>query len=134
MAESEEEVRASLVAQMVKNPLECGRPEFSPCDGKIPWRRARQPTLIFLPGNSPWTEEPDRLESMGLQRVGHNSVLKHSTEGVNLHFFHLSNCLLLFDCCSVAQSCPTLCDPINCSIPGFPVLQHLLELAQTHIH
>ena len=31
----------------------------------------------------------------------------------------------------VTQSCPTLCDPMDCSTPGFPVLQHLLELAQT---
>ena len=37
-------------------------------------------------------------------------------------------------CCSVAQSCPTLCDPIHFSIPGFPVLHHLLEIAQTHVH
>ena len=34
-------------------------------------------------------------------------------------------------CCSVTQSCPTLCDPTDCSTPGFPVLHHLLELAQT---
>ena len=34
----------------------------------------------------------------------------------------------------VAQSCSTLCDPMNCSMPGFPVLHHLPELAQTHIH
>ena len=37
-------------------------------------------------------------------------------------------------CFSVAQSCPTLCDPIDCSTPGFPVLHHLLELGQTHVH
>ena len=30
--------------------------------------------------------------------------------------------------CSVAQSCLTLCDPMDCSMPGFPVLHHLLEL------
>ena len=35
---------------------------------------------------------------------------------------------------SVAQSCPTLCDSMNCSTPGFPVLYQLLELAQTHVH
>ena len=35
---------------------------------------------------------------------------------------------------SVAQSCPTLCDPMDCSTPGFPVHHQLLELAQTHIH
>ena len=37
-------------------------------------------------------------------------------------------------CCSVAKSCPTLCDPTDCRMPGLPVLHHLLELAQTHVH
>ena len=37
--------------------------------------------------------------------------------------------LLLF-----SQSCLTLCDPMDYSTPGFPVLHHLLELAQTHVH
>ena len=43
---------------------------------------------------------------------------------------------LLVGCCSfsVAQSCPTLWKPIDCSTPGFPVLHHLTELAQTHVH
>ena len=36
-------------------------------------------------------------------------------------------------CCSVAQSCPTLCSPMDCNTPGFPVLHHLLEFAQTHV-
>ena len=36
--------------------------------------------------------------------------------------------------CSVAKSCPTLCNPMDCSMPGFLVLHHLLELAQTHVH
>ena len=36
--------------------------------------------------------------------------------------------------CSVAQSCLTLCDPMDCSTPGFPVLHYLLELVQTHVH
>ena len=35
---------------------------------------------------------------------------------------------------SVAQSCPTLCDPMGCSTPGFPVLHHHSELAQTQVH
>ena len=35
---------------------------------------------------------------------------------------------------SVAKLCPTLCDPVDCSIPGLPVLHHLLEFAQTHVH
>ena len=37
-------------------------------------------------------------------------------------------------CCSVAQSCPTLCDPMDYSTPGFPVLHQLLELARAHVH
>ena len=36
--------------------------------------------------------------------------------------------------CSISQSCPTLCDLMYGSIPGFPVLHYLQELAQTHIH
>ena len=35
-------------------------------------------------------------------------------------------------CSSAAHLCPTLCDPMDCSTPGFPVLQHLLELVQNH--
>ena len=35
---------------------------------------------------------------------------------------------------SVAQSCPTLCDPMGCSMPGIPVHHQLPELAQTHVH
>ena len=35
---------------------------------------------------------------------------------------------------SVVQSCPTLCDPMDCSTPGLPVHHHLPEFAQTHVH
>ena len=35
---------------------------------------------------------------------------------------------------SVAQLCPTLCDPMNCSTPGFPVHHQLPEFTQTHVH
>ena len=35
---------------------------------------------------------------------------------------------------SVTQSCPTLCDLMNCSTPGFPVHHQLLEYTQTHVH
>ena len=37
-------------------------------------------------------------------------------------------------CCLVAQSCLTLCNPMDCSTTGFPVLHHLLEFAQSHVH
>ena len=35
---------------------------------------------------------------------------------------------------SVAQLCPTACDPMDCSMPGFPVHHQLLELGHTHVH
>ena len=35
---------------------------------------------------------------------------------------------------SVVQSCPTLCDPMNCSTPGLPVHHQLPEFTQTHVH
>ena len=35
---------------------------------------------------------------------------------------------------SVTHLCPTLCDPMDCSTPGFPLHHQLLELAQTHVH
>ena len=51
---------------------------------------------------------------------------------------HPLPCTFLCDnCCSVAQLCLTLCNPMDCSTLGFPVCKmayHLLELAQTHVH
>ena len=35
---------------------------------------------------------------------------------------------------SVAQSCPTLCDPMNCSTPGLPIHHQLPKFTQTHVH
>ena len=37
-------------------------------------------------------------------------------------------------CCSVAQSCLAICNRMDCSTPGFPVIHHLQDLAQTHVH
>ena len=37
-------------------------------------------------------------------------------------------------CCWLTQSCLTLCNPVDCSRPGFPVLHYLLKLAQIHVH
>ena len=52
---------ASLVSQMVKeSAYSVGRPRFYPWVRKIPWRRAWQPVPVFLPGESPWKEEPWR--------------------------------------------------------------------------
>ena len=48
--------------------------------------------------------------------------------------FLLYNVLVIFQFSSVAQSCLTLCDPMNRSTPGLPVHHQLLEYTQTHVH
>ena len=53
----------------------------------------------------------------------------------NLHTYFYVVCLIVsIFCCSVAKSCLTPCDPMDCSTPGFPVLHCLPEFAQTHVH
>ena len=54
-------------------------------------------------------------------------ILFSSTFG--FHRFHTYCC-----CCSVAESSPTLRDPMDGGTPGFPALRYLLELAQIHVN
>ena len=59
------------------------------------------------------------------------------TEFVCVSGFFLLLILEILSCClfsSVAQSCLTLCSPMDCSTPGLPVHHQLPELAQTHVH
>ena len=65
-------VWASLVAQLVKNPLALQETWVQSLCWEDPLEEAWQPTPVFLPGESPWTEEPGELQSMGLQSVGHD--------------------------------------------------------------
>ena len=51
-----------------------------------------------------------------------------------LRFYTKWSLLSKICCCSVAQSCLTLCDSMDWSTPGFPVLHRLQEFAQTHVH
>ena len=57
---------------MVKYLLQFGRPRFDPWVGKIPWRREWQPTPVFLPGEFHGQRSLVGLQSMGLQRAGHD--------------------------------------------------------------
>ena len=50
------------------------------------------------------------------------------------YILYIHICIYYYCCCSVTQSCPTLCNPIDCSTPAFPLLHHLLEPAPTHVH
>ena len=54
-----------------------------------------------------------------------HTYIGHAVRHVGFYFSH---------CCSVAKGCLTLCNPMDCSVPSFPVLYHLPEFAQTHVH
>ena len=58
----------------------------------------------------------------GLLIVVASLVAEHRLQGASVQFS------------SVAQLCPTLCDPMDCNLPGFPVHHQLLKIAQTHVH
>ena len=80
MAESEEELKSLLMKMKEESEKaglkQCRRPGFNSWVRKIPQRRKWQPTPVFLPGESLWTEEPGGLQSMGVTRVGHHLVPK----------------------------------------------------------
>ena len=95
---------------VVKN-LPARRQGFDPWVRKIPWRRKWQPTPVFL-GN-PMDKGAWRATVHGAKKVRYSLATQFS---------------------SVAQSCPTLCNPMNHSTPGLPVHHQLLEFTQTHVH
>ena len=74
-----------------------------------------------------WFQQDHRIQDKHTKSVVYvyNSIKTMGNEIKNIE---------AFCCCSVAQSCPTLGDPMDCRMPGFPVLHHLLELAQTHVY
>ena len=76
------------------------------------WPNVVDPSLlVLLAVSTAWTRE------QGLLRP-HESQAVHTS----------AHCC----CCSLTKSCSTRHDPINCSVPGFPVPHHLLEFAQVH--
>ena len=67
--------------------------------------------------------------------LGHKSSLgKFLKIEIILSIFSDHNALSSVQFSSVAQSCPTLCDPMNCSTPGLPVHHQLPEFTQTNVH
>ena len=73
--------------------------------------------LLVPPGRSETAREPGNEVQRG-QLSGHR-------EGQGIHGGAGG--------CSVTKLCPTLCHPIDCSTPGFPVIHYLLELAHAHV-
>ena len=124
----------SLVAQLVKNsPAVQEKPGLDPWVGKIPWRREREPTPVFWPGefqglDSPWGPiEWDMKELLSLHftscRVHHvNTGLDEALTGNKIAERNINN-LIYADAAAakLLQSCPTLCDPTDGSPPGSPI-------------
>ena len=72
------------------------------------------------------------LHSTGLQRLMKNLVSEQQQIYCVLIGNIINTNILIFS--SVSQSCLTLYDPMDCSMPGLPVHHQLLELAQNHVH
>ena len=72
----------------------------------------------------------------GARGVGGTAGCWYEPALVGFHCVPLNacRCFGLYHCFSAAQSSPTLCDPIDCSMPGLPVPYHLPEFAQVHVH
>ena len=80
---------------------------------KIPLEKGTATNTSILAWRIPMDREPHRLQSMGCQRVGHDwSSLAHT----HYKIYNGTNIAVL---CLVVQSCPTLCKPMDCSLPGF---------------
>ena len=90
-----------------------------------PLEKGRATHFSILAWGIQWTEELGRLQSNGSQRVGHDWATNTQRHTISLSSVQFS---------SVAQSCLTLQDSMDCSMSGFPVHHQLLELAQTHVH
>ena len=93
-------------------------------------------------GRSPGEGKAYALQYSSLENSMDYIVLgiARSRKGLSdFHFHSLSkfevySTVLLIQFSSVAQSCPTLCDPMNCNTPGLPVHHQLPEFTQTHVH
>ena len=75
-----------------------------------------------LPGN--WLSDIHSLINSSV------SLLMFVYTSIHLFKYSVSTCQFS----SVAQSCPTLCNPMDCSMPGFPAHHQFPELTQTHVH
>ena len=104
------------MAQMVKNAPAMQETWVQSLGGEDPLEKGIATHSSILTWRISWTEEPGRLQSMGSQTVGHDfQIGKGVRQGCIL-----SPCLfnLYSEFSSVAQSCPTLCNPMDCSPLG----------------
>ena len=112
---------ASQVALVVKNPPANAGDLRETWVQSLGWKDSLEEGMAthssVLALRIPWTEDHRGLQSTESQTG--------TTEVTYMHACKIS---------SVAQWCPTLCDPMNRSTLGFPVYHQLLEFTQTHVH
>ena len=72
----------------------------------------------------------------GVWNLKHNTIhiISPQSEMLGHNVTHLMSHITVALLLSSNSMWPTLCDPMDCSTPGFPVLHHLLEFSQTHVH
>ena len=113
-------------------PFACRRPGFDPWTGKVPWRRESLPTPVLWPGEFHGLYSCKATFSLlhfFSQLWWSSSKFLRMCISTRFPLSQLNTAHLQVCCCySVAQLCPTLCDPMNCSTPGFTISQSLLKL------
>ena len=142
-----------VLEKTLESPLDCKEIQPIHSKGDQPWdffgrNDAKTETPVLLPGNShgwrslvgcsPWDQEESDMAkrlhfhfSLSCTGEGNGNPLQYSCLGN----FHGQRSLAGYSqFSSVAQSCPTLCNPMNRSIPSLPVHHQLLEFTQTHVH
>ena len=85
------------------------------------------PSMLLL---SPSVLQNSKLKKYNVLMIkgNYNHLLSNNT-------LCLTSTLLVLACyCSVSKLCPTLHDPLDCSLPGLPVPHHVLKTAQVHVH
>ena len=113
---------------MVKNPPAMQETWLWSLGWDDPLEKRMATLSSILAWEIPWTEEPGRLQTRGHKKIGHNLVPKQQQYPLWTYIpsslcIHPSVNKICIQFNSVAQSCPTLCGPMNRSMPGLPA-QH----------
>ena len=102
--------------------------EHSVCDGQTSGIRRRG-----WPEQTPQAGDPQPIQKTQLEQIRMGCEFVTNVALISSHWFchsfHFYYCS-----CLVTKLCPTLWNPMNCSMPGFPVLHRLPELAQIYVH
>ena len=96
-----------------------------------------KPSLAKIRENQCSKEDPPQLKINKSITFIKDLILNssHMHSALKIHtFFGTFHFVLGYQFSSVAQLCPTLCNPMDCSTPGLPVYHQLPEFTQTHVH